>query len=284
MVRFSKIHSGSFIMAAPSVSNITFASQRLAGMGKQGILKPNASGYYTMPFGALNTFNSAGAYYTANEAIKLFQESSILQRRIKDGCLFAEMGHPKRLPGMTDDDFLMRLHTIEETLRCAHISKIELDFDFGKKNPRFSNPAMIGIIGTFTPAGPYAESLTRSLQNGQENVCFSIRSLTRDFYQRGKIIKVLDTVFNWDCVTEPGIDCARKWDSAGLESVAIETDARVIQLDTFRKLIDQVDQGRVSMESTVMKNVMLEAYHNASRQATPMIELPNFQNLKSLTW
>ena len=271
-------------MAAPSVSNITFASQRLAGLGKQGILKPDANGYYTMPFGALNTFNSAGAYYTANEAIKLFEASSVLQRRIKNGCLFAEMGHPKRLPGMTDDDYLMRLHTIEETNRCAHISKIELDFDFGKKNPRFNNPAMIGIIGTFTPAGPYADSLNRSLQNGQENVCFSIRSLTRDFYQRGKIIKVLDTIFNWDCVTEPGVDCARKWDSEGLESMAIESESRVIQLDTFRNLIQRVDQGQVSMESAVMKNVMMEAYANASRPMDQRFEVPNFQDLKSLKW
>ena len=268
-----------------SLTNITFSTRQLAEMGKEGILRPDENGYYTMPIGALNTYNSAGAYYTANEAIKLFDSSSILQRRIKSGCLKAEEGHPRREPNWTDEDFIMRLQELRETNICAHFSKISLDFEFGKKNPKFNNPAMIGIIGSFSPSGPYGEALRKSLENGQENVCFSIRSLTRDFYQRGRVIKVLDTIYNWDRVTEPGIDVARKWNSPSLEGmspVAVETECRVIQLDTLRNAAIRAEKSAsgISLESDISKELAIEAYRNASRPITPTLisTSPSFKN------
>ena len=43
---------------------------------RSGVLKPDKDGYYIMPVGGLNVFNSAGQYYAYDKAKALFEESS----------------------------------------------------------------------------------------------------------------------------------------------------------------------------------------------------------------
>ena len=203
-----------------NMSSVKFTATKLTNTGKAGILKPDADGYYELIIGGLNTFNSAGEYYTLNGAEELFKQSSIFQRRVANGNLKGEVGHPKRLPGMSMDDYVNRILTVEETNVCAHFKEVWLDFDFGKKNPKFNNVALVAIMAKVKPTGPKADSLANSLANSGENVCFSIRALTRDYYERGQTYRVLQQIICWDNVTEPGIAIANKWDSPSLESLS----------------------------------------------------------------
>lgn len=201
------------------MSMVRFTATKLAGTGKKGILKPDADGYYTLVIGGLNCLNSAGEKYLLEGARDLFQSSSIFQRRVKNGCLKAEMGHPKRLPGMTDDNYLTRILTIDEKNTCAHFKEVWLDELFGRNNPQYRNPELCAIMAKVRPAGPLGDSLARSLENPDENVCFSIRALTRDYFHRGVNQRVLQSIVNWDCVTEPGIAIATKYDTPSLEAL-----------------------------------------------------------------
>jgi hypothetical protein len=196
-----------------------FTSTRLVGTNKEGILKPNNDGYYLMPIGGLNVMNSAGEKYVAEGAVKLFESSSIFMRRVKSGCLYAELGHPKKLPSMTMDDYIHRILSIEETNRCAHFGDIYLDNNFGKNNPKFNNPELIAIMGFIKPSGAHEQSLKNQFDNPKEEVCFSIRALTRDYLQRGINHRVLEQIVTFDNVTEPGINIARKQYSPSLESL-----------------------------------------------------------------
>lgn len=200
-------------------SLIKFTSTKLNNSGKQGILVPDDNGYFTVTLGGLNTFNSAGEYYVAEGAKQLFESNSILMRRIKNGCLYGENGHPKRQPGMSMDQYISRIYSIEETNYSFHISEVWLDTNFGKDNPQFKNPQLIGIMGKIRPTGPMAASLTEGLQNGRENICFSIRALTDDYIVKGVNHRVLKQIITWDRVTEPGISHANKWDCPSLESL-----------------------------------------------------------------
>ena len=92
-----------------------FACTALLGTNKAGILKPDASGYYTLVLGALNIFNNGGAYYPYGESAQmLFKESSSFIRRINNGALRGEYGHPRMLPGMSMRDYMSRITDIME--------------------------------------------------------------------------------------------------------------------------------------------------------------------------
>lgn len=197
---------------------IKFTEAVFASKGMKGIITPDSDGYFTVVVGALNTYNSAGEYYTAQGATELFNSSSIFMRRIKNGALYAEVGHPKRLPGMSNDEFYNRVLSIEKTNVCGHISEITLDPTFGAKNPELNNPELIAIIAKVKPAGPKAEALRIALENPKQNSAFSIRALTENKFRNGRVERRLTTIVTFDFVLEPGISVATKAMSPGLES------------------------------------------------------------------
>jgi len=240
---------------------IRFASTRLADKGKQGILPKDANGYRTMTLGGLNCLNSSGDYYTYKGAEDLFKDSSILMRRIKNGNVKAELGHPKPLPNMTENQYLERILRIEETNVCAHIKELWLDFDFGKANPQYQNPGMIGIMGKVKPAGPHEQMLENALNNPDENVNFSIRALSINHKQGYQTIRVLDTIVTFDCVTEQGIEAANKWDAPALESL----EDRQVTIRQLEKLARE--PSICAMESTrEMVNHALESARAALKK------------------
>lgn len=230
--------------------DVRFTATRLAGTGKVGALKPDADGYYTLPIGGLNTLNSIGHYYTAEGARKLFEASSTLMRRLKNGCLKIEVEHPAKEKSMTDDEFMERLLRIDLNNVCGHISEIWLDEDYGKNNPEFKNPDLIAIMGKVKPSGVKAAALQSALDNAKENVCFSIRSFTKNFFSRGRTIRVLDTVVTFDLVNEGGIGNASKWSSPVLENIS----DMLVTAGQMKRIVEKPTM--VSMEDS--KSVAIE--------------------------
>jgi hypothetical protein len=166
--------------------------------------------------GALNVFNSAGQYYVYEQAKNLFQSSSQLMRRVSKGALRGEYGHPKKLPGMSDEQFAHRVLSIYEESVCCHFKEITLDFDRVKDE---NGKPVIAIIAKVIPSGPKGPALAASLDNPNENVCFSIRSFTDDYRDRGITKRVLKTIVTWDYVNEPGISVAEKFKAPALENL-----------------------------------------------------------------
>lgn len=240
------------------MSSIKFVATKLSGTGKRGILKPDTDGYYTLPIGGLNTFNSVGEYYTADGARELFERSSVFMRRVTNGRLKSESGHPKRLPGWTDDDYLRRIMIIEETNVCCHISEVWLDDQFGRNNPQFKNPSLVAIMGKIKPAGPRGESLKASLDNPNEDVCFSIRALTRDYYNRGQTYRVLNQIFTFDNVVEPGLPLASKYSSPALESFHEE----FVMKRQFERIAASVGDGIAIEDSKIMAIETLKVFED----------------------
>lgn len=243
-----------------------FGSTRLANSNKAGILKPDADGYYEMVLGGLNAFNSAGEYYTLDGAIKLFQSSSMLMRRIQNGKLKGELGHPKIIPGMTNDDYLERILTIEETNVIVHIKELWLDHDFGKKYPQFNNPKLVAVMGKVCPSGPHATAFERSINNPHENVTFSIRGLTHNYTERGQVYRVLTTIVTFDNVTEQGINIAEQWHAPALES----TSDLIITPASMKKVAER--QSVAALENT--NEIAQEALASINNAPLTLSELP----------
>jgi hypothetical protein len=210
-------------MASAILNSIRFACTSLAGVNKAGTLKKDADGYYEVVVGALNFFNTAGELYVYEQAKHLFTSSSQLMRRVGRGALRGEYGHPKMVPGMSQDQFANRIMSIYEENVCCHFREVTLDFDRIKDA---NGKPVIAIIAWVKPSGPNAKALQDSLDNPSENVCFSIRAFTDDYRDRGIKKRVLKTIVTWDYVNEPGISVAEKFKSPSLESLFDQSFSR----------------------------------------------------------
>ncbi len=202
------------------MSIVKFTGTVLPNINKKGVLTPDSNGYYTFIVGGLNCFNSAGEYYTAKGASQLFEGSSHLMRRISNGALFGELGHPKKDPAMSMEDFYKRVFTLDEQNICCHFSEIWLDFAYGKNTPSANNPDLVAIMAKVKPSGVHAKALEDSITNPQENVAFSIRGITDNKYRNGRVERTLTQIITWDRVIEPGIKMANKWASPVLEELS----------------------------------------------------------------
>ena len=242
-----------------ALNSVRFSCTALANSGKKGLLKCDSEGYFESVLGGLNVFNSAGEFYTAEGVRQLFESSGLLQKRIKQGRLRGEWGHPKQHPGESDNGFINRIFLINEEKVACHFKEIWLD-DTNVKND--AGQPQIAIMGKFCPSGPYADSLERSLKNPNENISFSIRAFTDDQRIRGINHRYLKTIVTWDVVNCPGISIAEKWKSPALESICVE--------DVFERTLSRGEIER-SMKNASMAGVAQEsAIMNASELFTSL--------------
>lgn len=236
------------------MSVVKFTETVFSNSGKKGVLVPDEDGYYEVVVGGLNTINSSGEYYAAERAVALFNTSSTLMRRIKNGALYAELGHPKRHPGMSLDDYYCRIISIEETNICGHFSEITLDPEFGRKHPELNSPNMIAILAKVKPSGAKASALESSLANPKENTSFSIRALCDIKNVGGRNVKTLTNVITFDHVTEGGLQLARKHYAPTVEShkespVVTELSETLVDRETLMRVLSKQD-SLVTMEGS----------------------------------
>jgi len=198
-------------------NNIVFTSVKSNADNR--LLEKDDNGYYKVTLGALNMFNSAGEFYTINGVRDMFiNKSSSLQRRIKNGFLKSEVGHPNLQPGMSKEQFFNRNLRIEETNTCMHIRDLILvDTNESSGGPDGSN--IILVQGWVKPSGPKGDFLQKALDNPDENVAFSVRSFTKNSVVKGVVVKQIVQLITYDYVTEPGISVATKWKKLGIESM-----------------------------------------------------------------
>lgn len=225
------------------MKTIRYGCTALAGTNKAGVLPRDEEGYYTVIVGALDVHNQSGAFYHLKTAEKLFESSSSFMRRVNDGVLKAEWGHPKKAPGMSNRDFISRVIRIDEDEICAHFKEIWLDYDSVKDA---GGKGVVVIMAKVKPTGPKGAYLQEMLDDPNQNVCFSIRSLTDDSVIGMTVHKHINLIVTFDAVIEPGIIHAKKWNAPSLESLG--EDALFTEATMLRVSAEEVSGG-VSMES-----------------------------------
>ena len=250
-----------------STSGMYFTQTKLKRLGKKGELKPDENGYYELVVGALNVNNNSGIRYIADGVRELFGPGSLLHRRIANGCLRAEVGHPKPRPGEKHESFVERYLDIDRKNTCAHFKDIWLDENFGKNNPEYNNPSLVAIMARVKPSEPYGHILKESLDNAAENVCFSIRALCDEALVAGRVVRILKEVITIDFVNEGGILVASKWDSPATESIGdlvTEKLAGKITEDLLKRVM--ATSGVMASESSrEAANIILVNHFSPSR-------------------
>ncbi len=233
------------------MANISFSVLQRP-KGKRGILRPDGQGYYEQIIGGLNIDNSADWLYTSEKSVlDLFDNSSVFKRKMARGVLRGENGHPKWLPGMTKADFINRIYQIWEDRTCVHFKDVWLDNTMGFKNAK-GQPVWV-IMAKFTPSGEQGIWLDKQLQNGCENVCFSIRSITNDYTVAGKVHRDILEIVTFDCVNEPGIAIAEKYKSPALEGYASGREVLVSPAD-FELACEQAVKMGIATESAILES------------------------------
>lgn len=178
--------------------------------GKEGIVKPDAQGYYRVPVGAYNAYNSGGYLYDQQSGLSMFQPGSQLMRQLEKGILYGEYKHPERLPSMTDQQYVARIRRIDMDRVGHHIREYEL-VPSRDENGR----AITLVLAHVKPYGPFGQYVEAALQNGGQNAYFSVRSITIDDFSRQ--IKYTKEIITHDFVGEGGIYVANKYNSPSLE-------------------------------------------------------------------
>ncbi len=234
-------------------NQLVFNCTALVGTNKVGLLPVDSNGYREVVLGALDFNNSIGQQYNSQAAEKLLAENSAFMRRVQAGYLKGEYGHPKKQPGMSMRDYLIRIMTIEETLVSHHIKSVWID----RSRVRNGGQNVVAIMGMVKPAGPYGPALEKSFSNPDENVAFSIRSITDDYLVRGRVSKHLREIAGWDHVVEPGLSVANKYQAPALESLNQD-----FQIDTnmIRMLVESPNEYNIATESAdLLKNLLLNS-------------------------
>jgi hypothetical protein len=247
------------------MSDLYFTQTKLSMLSKSGAATPDADGYYEIVVGALNVHNNTGSwYYTAQGVMELFGPGSLLHRKIANGALRAEVGHPTQQNGETMEQFLQRLTDIDLRNVCAHFKDVWIDKDFGKNNPQYKNPDMIAIIAKVKPVEPYGHILKAALENPKENVCFSIRALATQNLVRGKLVRTITEVITFDLVNEGGVLVASKWDSPATETArnSVETEILTpVTKEALQRISSKAKTNHVfSLESAAVADYILNKH------------------------
>jgi hypothetical protein len=234
--------------------------------GKAGILKPDADGYYTQVLGGLDCYNSRGEYYVYREVLPLFQESSNFMRRVRNGYLKGEVGHPKLLPGMTEQQFIRRVVNIDENNVSHIIRDVWLEKDMFKNS---DGRPMVAIMGKIAPTGEKGHLLREAFERAGENVCFSIRSFTSDDDIGLICYRAIIEIVTFDWVTEPGIEVATKFHSPGLESYSVKTlTDRAVARATLERAANDPIYRQTGMEADGSTLNRLLGLYNAKERHT----------------
>ena len=196
---------------------IVFSYVRTGAENKQ--IKKDDKGYYFITLGAFNAYNRSGAFYLMDGVRDLVEnKSSSLNRRIRDGYLKGEAGHPNYETGMSKVEFYERNLKIEQTRISHHIR----DIVFTDTKTPCGMPGKGNIVlvqAWLKPDGPMGDALKKSLDDPEQNVAFSIRCFTKDEMVNGTVIKQVVQIVTWDWVVEPGMKMANKFDTLNLESL-----------------------------------------------------------------
>lgn len=199
----------------------------LAGSNKAGIIKPNEKGYFPLTLGAFEATNESGIFYPMTPTVEsCMKESSPFMRRTHSGNLRGELEHPRFEPGMSMPAYLNRLRFIDIRNECCHFGGIQLT-----RAKDHTGASVIRVDGLVKPSGVHLLALERALQNTEEDVCFSVRSIVKQVYEGGRYVNYIQELVTWDRVNEPGIRIARKYMSPGLESFMDDDGSMIITPD-----------------------------------------------------
>lgn len=252
-------------------ASITFSAIRTSA--KNTNVKVDENGYYFVTLGAFNVFNGAGDFYLDEGAKDLIENKShLLARRLANGYLKGEAGHPQWAPGMTKAQFYARNLKIDLANSSHHIKDITLR-ETGEKSGVNGTGKVVVVEAWVKPTdNDLGRQLKADLDDPEINVAFSIRSFTKDQKISGINFKKLLNIITWDWVLEPGIKRANKWDTVATTVSAESMVEFTMDVDELKAEINTNQVVQVSLESADEAAVNAEILDSVNNSSVAYLE------------
>lgn len=276
-----------------AATKISMGNDILAKSGKRGTLKPiDDVGYYRLRAGGFNIPNRGGVTYRLNNYVKeCSRENSEFQRRVSNGQMYCELGHPKqyyleKIDGqvvrtkITDVfEWIMRLKTIEEQNQIAHIRRVDFEFTGNDNAPVYND---IEIIGH----GPWKSIFDESMENPDINTAVSIRTVTKP-QAMGDVVREVDYWSTYDVVPEQGMLIACKHLQAGLEGLLSDSmcDGQIIMpkdnhIITNASSLIEICERELANSDTIARYSGNEAFGGLTEMLNVLKENKTYNDLK----
>lgn len=224
------------------MASLTFTCNVIHG-DKKRKLQRDKNGYFEQSIGAFNVFNSNNEYYPALPTVaSMFKSGGIVKRMLDTGNCRGEQGHPQRETGMTKEEYLQRFLLIDPKETACHFKEITLEDVTGADGNKYIN-----IIAKVKPSGPHAAALEATMENPDENACFSIRCFSIPTTVAGRRERHITDIITWDYVNEPGISEATKFNTPTLESIG---ETGIVTPKEFYDLAHSSDSSGLTAESS----------------------------------
>ncbi|QAX96122.1 hypothetical protein [Vibrio phage vB_VmeM-Yong XC32] len=246
-----------------------YESTVLQTRNKVGKMAIDANGYREICLGAFNCMSEKGEFYRFTKELEaMFSPSSRLMQQIANGKLHGEVEHPYPVPGMTFGMFVSRVGRVANELVGHHIKSVRLEEGKDDKGNR-----IIKVFGWVKGSGLYGPQLEKKFDNPEENVDFSIRTLTHPTtYEGGVPNKRIKLIVTWDQVNHGGIAVANKWDTPSMEGIDASnegiwtpdkdepiaiSEAALFKSEQEAKLLDGIGmEGDDLVTSTMIRSAM----------------------------
>lgn len=201
------------------MSDIVFGCSMLSGTGKQGILKPDKLGRYPLTVGAFNAKNKAGIEYIFDGAKKILDNPhSTFNRKMREGKLYGERGHPKRF-GLKPADYADRWNTVMENNSAWQIHELLISTQTVKN---MAGDAVILVNGWLVPYGDSSESTRQSFESPTMNTAASVRSVANQGMVGGIWMRDIQELITYDKVDDNGMYGSEKFLTAACEDFSNE--------------------------------------------------------------
>lgn len=254
----------SVAMRSPVAPVGSYSNIALAATGKEGVLKKLDKGYSEIIIGAFAAFGNGGWLYDERSAMRYLENDQDFLRMLQAGRIRSEWGHPRRPPGMSDQDWFVRICEIYEPNWAAHIRRVRpsLEVVVDEKGRK-----VVAIIGEVCGSGVNAKAFNDMMDNPDEDVNFSIRCFAKKDFATFR--KHINKIITWDVVFDPGIAVATKYKTPSLESrsyVSSILDQAEFNLEAIRHGMDQAAND-CSLESDNPAFKILDSLYEESKSS-----------------
>ena len=227
-------------------------------------IRKDESGYYEFILGAVNSLNSCNEFYLKDGIEKFINdENYMLARKLKNGYLNGELGHPKYLPGMTQEAYYARNLNVDIQNVSHHIKSVWAQ-DTAIDSGVAGKGNIVLLKGMVKPSGINGKLLQEHIENNDANTAFSIRALTMNRPVGGITYKTIVQIITWDWVLEPGIKQANKWANISTESIDYIKFNIEDLMDKNSKIYKELE---MSLESEDSKEIMKETISNIKQNS-----------------
>lgn len=204
--------------------------------GRVGIIKPDENGVYRgMPMMVLGEVTQQKTYYDPASIVDQITNpethfNMVLRQQKKGG----EYGHPQ-FYGMSNEDQLQRLHTVEESNTSHLFTSLYTDTPVSGGN--------MVVRADIKPSGPMGPVLKESLDDPMENTAFSLRAyVSTQMRPNGIKERFVRKLITFDTVRASGYATTDKAHAIGLESFAGDNyqEHEIHVMDNGTIVIDQI--------------------------------------------